>query len=250
MNEIKKLKKLRKKTFFSEKRRSKGSAILIAAAALFLIIGLVLFSMDFLGIKNRITGRAELDTSVLIIEVTQAYCDFTIESGWNLISIPCTADVTAVDEVFESVEDNIISIHGFTGDVQDTWLAYNPSLPAWVVQDLTDISRKGGYWINMQDQAQFSLNRSTATPNYIAVSPGWNLVGYPTLASEEINQALSTLQPNYNLTVIHMANETSDLWKEYSWDPSVSSDQDLIYADPYYGYWIYMTDSDTWVIDW
>ena len=216
------------------------------------LVGLILLSsifvikQNFSDIKNKITGAPQLDTSAIIIQINESRCSKDFEQGWNLISVPCVAKPTNVSQVFENISGDIISIFEYPS--KRVWRAYNPSLPEWVVQDLEKINRKRGYWLNMDNSAFFELNSSTATPNHINLKQGWNLIGYPTFEYRNISLALQTIDQNYEYIILF--NASSNEWQEFSWNTSMGLNQDLKEMVPYYGYWIFMEEGDTLVIDW
>ncbi len=220
-----------------------------STASIFVALVAACFILPPIFVNPSILGRViEMDTTAVIINVTSAQCNTTFEQGWNLISIPCVPKPAPMSEVFYSVNSDYISLHTYSGTGQDPWKAYNPSLPSWVIQDLSNIDRKAGYWINMNQSAHFVLFNDTATPNIMNLNPGWNLVGYPTLTARNISEALTDLYPNYHIVYIYNATDTD--WKEYAWNSSISNNPDLNASHPYYGYWIYMDTEDIWIIDW
>ncbi|MBN2422096.1 hypothetical protein JXB41_02625 [Candidatus Woesearchaeota archaeon] len=230
----------------------KKITLLIPVVIVILIVSsLFLFREGFILLKNKITGAAELDTYVLILILNESNCSAVFEQGWNLISVPCATTITGVTDVFYSVNSSLFSVHEYDPtDASDPWKAFNPALPSWVVQDLTEIDRKKGYWINMNYSSNFTLSSSTATPNYIELYRGWNLIGYPTLTPKNITETLQSIGTNYDIIYLYNASDPTDEWKEYTWNTSKTSDQDLNYTSPYYGYWINMLVDDTLLIDW
>ncbi|MFH0874696.1 MAG: hypothetical protein V1859_02075 [archaeon] len=217
--------------------------ILVIALSGFLLIT----NLKFL--KNRITGLAELSTSAIILQLSEAACEADFVSGWNLISIPCVPTPTNISEVLLNILPDIISVHEYYGIGADPWKAYNPSLPGWVVQDLTKLDRKKGYWMNMAANTHYYYNSSTATPNILSLANGWNLVGYPLISLKNISDAMLPINGSYDIIVLYNATDSADYWKEYTWNESRPSGQDLYNMTPYYGYWIYSYGSRTLMLD-
>ena len=73
----------------------------------------------------------------------------------------------------------------------------------------------------------------------IQLSVGWNLIGYNSLYSQPIADALSSISGNYSIVWAYNASDTTDHWKKY--DPGVPFGNDLINMEPGRGYWIMMT---------
>ncbi|MBD3203376.1 hypothetical protein GF327_03720 [Candidatus Woesearchaeota archaeon] len=225
--------------------------ILVFSVITFLLLFIfssLLFFDELKLINNRITGAAELDTAVIIINVSSAVCSSNFSQGYNLVSIPCVPKPAPVSEVLESVEENIVSIHHYVPSSADPWKTYNPELPSWAVQDLTEIDRKKSYWLNLDSNVTFQLNSSTASPNYIYTKQGWNMIGYPTLTPVEIGEALVSINQSYD--ILYSYNTLNNSWEEYTWNSSKSSEQNIINMTPYTGYWIKMLRNETLLIDW
>jgi hypothetical protein len=222
-----------------------------ADAAVIITIALLLYGFESIYSSPAITGYAtEMPTMAFILQLNETICNFTLQDGWNLVSIPCIPVSLAPSEIFSNINASLVSVHAyFAKDTGDPWKAYNPSLPSWVVQDLQLVNRKEGYWINVNRNVNYLLYNATATPNLIDLNPGWNLVGYPVMNPKEINDSLSSIYPYYSLVVIYNSSDSLDHWKEYSWNSTYSAINDLNYTFPYFGYWIHMNESAMWSIN-
>lgn len=218
---------------------------------LLILCGLIFFiSPEFTDIRNKLTGFQTINTTAIVLIPIPDECNTTYEAGWNLISVACTTQTnTSINYIMDSIDGEYQSIHSYAGDLSsDSWKVYNPNLPSWVVQDLSDIDRKQGYWIYMYNQSNYYLQADIITPNLISLSTGWNLVGYPSLTSQAIETSTSGLEPNFEYFYLYNATDTSDYYKQYTWNTSLPSPQDLNRTVPHYGYWVYMYSPDTWVI--
>jgi hypothetical protein len=212
---------------------------------LFIIVTLALFPNIDDKISNAITGREILQSQVWILDYNSGVCNITFVSGWNLVSIPCISENKGLD-VLDSLYNSYYSIHAYdSADSSDPWKSYNPELPGWVVQDLSVIDRRKGYWINMQGNDTFYHEGDFVTPNLVYLYQGWNLVGYPTFIPKASEEALTSVYPNY--VVVYAYNATLDEWKFYRYGYAGNT---LNYTVPYYGYWINMSASDNWNILW
>ncbi|MBN1503282.1 hypothetical protein JW930_07120 [Candidatus Woesearchaeota archaeon] len=225
---------------------TKRIGIILSALTVFLFLFYTIWALLNI-FQASITGfatTADVPTYLVILNVTSAQCNFTMEQGWNLVSIPCLPQNEPVDNVTTTINTSVLSIHSYTPGSADPWNAYNPSLPWWVVNDLVEFDRKKGYWINLNESAFFYLDRGTASPNVIGLSAGWNLVGYPTMTIRNINDSLANIYPNY--LIVYRYNTSADSWFEYN----ISAGGNLYNLSPYQGYWVQMNISDTWIIDW
>ncbi|MFH1641756.1 MAG: hypothetical protein ABIC04_02560 [Nanoarchaeota archaeon] len=220
--------------------RNKVSAKTKLIIALIALIGI----MYVLPIKEIIMDPTIWGAVVARVYITGTLtdhnCSGSYEKGWNLISIACIPTNTSVFNMFSSLENNYTSVHGYnTGDANDPWKTYNPSMPAWVVQDLEEISEENGYFINMNNKSAFYLNGTLLVPNTITYGKGWNLIGYPAQNSKGVVEALSTIQGSYS--VIFGYNSIN---KTYYFYNASFADGTLEYVIPGYGYWINMTIED------
>ena len=190
---------------------------------------------------NSITGAAL--TTVNISPLPPVPCNFTVESGWNLVSFYCisllesrqyvTDNITSLGYIFEYEESN----------PTDPWKSYNPSLDSVYVQDLDTMSRAKGYWLYMNSSENILVYGGLRLPTSINVVPGWNLVGYPTNETKGTFESFSSIYPNY--TEVRGYNWTTKTFQNFI-PPSSGG---LRNTTPYNGYWVNMTASGVWVVD-
>lgn len=223
------------------KRHSK--AIIIAAL---LSLFLAIFLMP--GKPYGATGASV--SKVMVFEIFRnKNCTASLPEGWNLASMPCNPNNYSIRSALSSIEGSYVSVHWYDPNDQiDRWKSYNPSLPSWVVQDLSNFSIQRGYWININTTASWSLAGNITLPNYILLYSGWNLAGYS--SNETKNVTLAVKGINESLRSIHMYNvsDTADPWKVYN--PSFPELSDLPMMLPYFGYWMNITTnaSVNWTI--
>lgn len=213
---------------------------------LILLIGLLTFlPIKEILTKPLITGFAVSKVYVSGEEINYS-CANILNADWNLFSMPCKSNDTAVEVVLSSISGLYDSIHRYdSNDNADHWKSYNPNLPSWIVNDLTNMDVKNGYWINMINQSNFYLNGTIETPNTISLVSGWNLMGFPTNVSRNITGALSSISGSY--TVLWLYNATDSTYYHFNATTQNGTFTDMI---PYYGYWINMTKNGIWFIDW
>ena len=209
---------------------------------------LVMLSVFTLLYQNEntipITGYAP--AGVFVFSSDFLVCDFTVNQGWSLISIPCFSTYHTVSSFINILGADFTSIHWYDpSDTSDQWKAYNPSIPAWVIQDLDRIEKEKGYWIDMPESRPFFYSGTKATPVGISIKRGWNLIGYPTNYSQLINETIP-----FNYTSVHKYNlsDTIDPWKVYYNPPNATND--LQYFDLYFGYWIKSNEELLWIVNW
>lgn len=222
----------------------------------FLFILIILLLILFLSIINKypkgITGFQIVGTRLIITSTVQSFCNLSLSQGWNLISFSCLGDDTNIKLFFNNatfINDSFKAIFSYdVNDVNDPWKSYNPYLPNWTIQDLSYISRRRGYWIYFENQSNLIINGSLKTPTLIYLKKGWNLLGYPSLTNKPINETYDRLKPDYDY--IYMYNSSNNEWKQYTWNTSKPSLQNLNYTIINFGYWIYiLNDSSIIILD-
>lgn len=168
--------------------------------------------------------------------------DRNLVSGWNLISLPVTLTNTSPSVAFDSLSGNYGDVFAYDAcDTEDHWKLYNPTVPPQL-NDLTQVNVSQGYWVNMTVSDTLSLSGTYPLATSISLCPGWNLIGYPSLAVQPVATALTSIAGKYTLVRKYQASDLSDPWKSYS--PSVPPDlNDLENLEPGYGYWIYVTEA-------
>ncbi len=228
---------------------SKKLGLILSVLTVLIVFSYIYLAFGDFFFQEGITGFQIMGSRLVIISRNESICDMTLESGWNLVSFPCIFHDTDVDLFLTGLNNSYQSIRYYTPvDVSDPWKSYNPHLPNWTIQEIKEVSRKEGYWIYVDEITEVYINNSLASPTLTYLSPGWNLIGYPSKVEKGINETFDTLIPNFDYVYLYNASDPLDKWREYTWNSSLPSEQDLNYTVYYYGYWIYMINPDTFVI--
>jgi hypothetical protein len=159
-----------------------------------------------------------------------------LSSGWNLISLPAQPANTAIASV----------LSGIAGSYEVVWAYPNQ---AWQVYDpndiqgstLTTMQAGTGYWIKMTAAQTLSLSGSFPSSS-LALSSGWNLVGYNGTSCAAPSTSLSTLGSALQLSWGYPGG----VWQYY--DPLNSGSSTLTQLCPGAGYWIEVTGAPTWTL--
>jgi hypothetical protein len=206
------------------------------------------FGIPFL--DSGITGHQVMSTRLVIIAKEESFCNITLQPGWNLVSFPCLSENLGLNDFFGVYNKSYDNLRTYVAsDAQDPWKSYNPTLPPWTVQDLTSVSREGGYWIYLENKTNYYINSTLIIPSIISLQPGWNLIGYPSKTERPINDTFDQMIPNYDYVYLYNASDDLDKWKEHTWNNSLVSNQDLNYSVLYYGYWVYMLEPDELIVN-
>jgi len=213
--------------------------IYLLSATLILLVILILIWPNLTKPTGLATSRA------FVYWINPANCSIPLEEGWNLFSTPCYTREKTVSQMLEDIDGLYSSVHVYVAsDSLDPWKAYNPSLPNWVVQDLATIDETHGYWINMRLADDLDIIGQKLPIYTILMEPGWNSVGYPSFTIRAVNRSLSDLYPYWRIT--EYFNATDDTYRIF-----YNSTQSGTFSNisPYFGYWIYMTNSGTWEVN-
>ena len=151
--------------------------------------------------------------------------------GWNLISLPLTADDMTVSSVFSSVAGKYDAIY-----------SYDATTHSWVALGDDDTVENGvGYFINMTESGTWTYQGSAYTTMSISLEPGLNMVGWLN-CSKPIDDALSSIEGNYR----YVARWNSTAHKFEVYVPGAPSGfNDFNTMERGEGYFISMKTSDT-----
>ena len=171
----------------------------------------------------------------------------TLLPGWNLVSFHLQPVSTAITDVLAGLSDQY--------DLVYTW---NAPSQAWLKHDnipmssdsLTTLDETMGFWIHITTTAQMlgvAGRLPTTTPiSLSAADAGWNLIGYPSVATRNLPEALSEhgVGEDFTLVYAYRAIDTADPWKLYDHNAPVWSN-DLSALAPDGGYWVQVTVTHT-----
>ncbi|UCE73938.1 MAG: exo-alpha-sialidase, partial [Methanomassiliicoccales archaeon] len=157
-----------------------------------------------------------------------------LNMDWNLISLPLAQNDTKISEVLKSIDGSYDMIQWY--DAKDGIWRTSPS-------SLTDINRTMGIWIHMKNKCNLSVVGAVPESTDIALYEGWNLVGYPSLKTRNLNDALSGI---YWYAMQHFdAFDINDHWK-HNCTAKPEWMNDLKEMRPGGGYWVFVTINETW----
>ena len=157
-----------------------------------------------------------------------------VNSNWNLISVSNGYGVTSIEDALAPIMDYVISVWAYD---DGSWLVYDPVNPDF--SDLLEVEPGQGMWVNMSDNAELIIPGESPV-NGVDLSEGWNLVGFSSPASQNITDAISSIDGD----VVSVWAYQNGEWRIY--DPQDSVSSDLTTLDPGYGYWINMNVPSVW----
>jgi parallel beta-helix repeat protein len=182
-------------------------------------------------------------SKVVIIRFNLTYIDFPVIEGWNLISLPLIQLSEFVVDVFDLNEGEYDAVQKYiANDLADPWKDYHTGQVRTGGNDLDSVNHLNGIWIHIIKPGGTTLRIIGHTINAtqeIQLYKGWNLVGYPSLASYNRTNALN----NLNFTT-----EIDSIWTYYSatkeWKELGESD----FFEVGQGYWIHSKVEKLWKV--
>jgi hypothetical protein len=98
-----------------------------------------------------------------------------------------------------------------------------------------------GFWIYMDSQEILNVKGYIPLNINISLYTGWNFVGYPSLDTNDLAFALSSIAGKYDAVYHFNATDSLDPWKS-------DINGDLNFMRPGEGYWIHVTEDCIWLL--
>jgi parallel beta-helix repeat protein len=162
--------------------------------------------------------------------------------GWNLISIPHIQSSSDLDSIFKSIKGAYDAVQFYNStDINDLW-KHNHILKDDVFDDLWELDHKKGIWIHVTKPGgvlfEYFGNKPTVNQN-IKLYPGWNLVGYPSLAKYNRTLGLNNIEFGQDINAIQWFDGKTKTWH------NLDSNDVFIRGR---GYWIHSNSEITWEV--
>ena len=168
-------------------------------------------------------------------------------SGYNLVSLPINPTDTSLPSALNSIQGKYKIVWGYKANENPQWKSYNPSLPDFF-NNLKNMTPAYGYWVFINSTpATLSIAGKYVNPATFQnqLYEGYNLVGMPFIESKDygLPNILNSILSHFKIVWGYKANENPQ-WKSYN--PSLPDFfNNLKNASPYYGYWIFINQTDT-----
>ena len=150
-----------------------------------------------------------------------------LSPGWNLISLPLRPQPAATPSVLSSVDGGYDIVYGWDASAASY-------LPFFGVDgNLGHLGEIMGFWIRIRDEATLSVVGEAPGPVQIPLVEGWNLIGYPWRTPLPPQEALASIDGDYD--IVYAWNPSSGSWLSYA--PGLGH-ATLEQMGPGHGYWI------------
>ncbi|UCF08382.1 MAG: right-handed parallel beta-helix repeat-containing protein, partial [Thermoplasmata archaeon] len=162
--------------------------------------------------------------------------------GWNLISLPFVQSDTDLGAVLSSISGSYQAVQWYDANTPDDQWKHNRTTKPPHLNDLHSLDHLIGFWIFITEPGGVLFEYFGAQPvvnQPIALYPGWNLVGFPSLSNKNRTAALN------NLT---FGVEVDSVWTH---DPAAKKWEEIGPLDSFElcrGYWIHATQECVWEV--
>jgi hypothetical protein len=166
----------------------------------------------------------------------------TLETGWNLISLPTIQTDNLISSVLASIEGEYDALNFYdASDLSDPWKHFHSDKPD-SLNDLTELDQTQGIWIRVTEPTGSTLVFNGDFPTLektITLHTGWNLVGYPSVSDHGRDEGLGNLEFGTHIDSIESYNAEAQQWEEMG--PADNFEMGK-------GYWIHATSQCDWEV--
>lgn len=180
--------------------------------------------------KRRVLKLALVMLLSLAASLCYAGVPITLNTGWNLISLPeqmLCDDITVITECIATDCKAVWTIE------EGEWLAYFPGHHE--LSDLTSMKAGKAYWIEMNAEAVLYIDGPDAA-SCVSLTPGWNFIGCNAAAPREI----ADIFDEYSQSIISIWSYVDGEWKAYL--PQTPGLSDFSELQPGKGYWVNVSE--------
>ncbi|UCE39243.1 MAG: right-handed parallel beta-helix repeat-containing protein [Thermoplasmata archaeon] len=139
-----------------------------------------------------------------------------LKQGWNLISLPLIQEEQNLTKVLKSIDGLYDAVQWYNiTDNKDQWKHYKINKPYG--NDLFELNEKMGFWVHITQPGDtiFFYNGTRLIDNQnIALHPGWNMVGYPSLNNRDRTAALNNIDFPSDVNAIWTYDSARQRWEK------------------------------------
>jgi hypothetical protein len=161
--------------------------------------------------------------------------------GWNLVSLPLEIADNNLESVLQSIDGQYDAVQFYdASDSNDPWKHYHISKPIHL-NDLSLINKTMGFWVHITNSDGVNLTipgmKLSGIQN-ITLNKGWNLVGFPSTASQTLATATSNLIEPVHVMVMNKSRGYPHF--------TVVNENDFM--EPKTGYWLLSPIKQVWTL--
>jgi len=171
--------------------------------------------------------------------------------GWNMISIPPYLQDVSVEGTLASIAGQYDAVQAYYADdpTGDPWKHYRPGKPFG--NDLLWLDQMHGLWIHMKNDAVLIPGHKDPTLDAlfsgtsVVLRAGWNFVGYPSIPTRLIDDALIDAFRNpLTYDIVQTYDAITGQWLSYD-----GSSGSLTKMEMGKGYWIHVPAFTVWQVE-
>jgi hypothetical protein len=168
--------------------------------------------------------------------------EFGLKAGWNMVSFQIEPGVTDIETVLGPIMNKVNVIWAYDASI---WFRYDKNNPFPWLNDpyLKEMHSLIGYWLLMDNDASLMVNGTFAT-NPIQLHTGWNLVGYRSIETVELMDAIGPILDKLNS--IWTYDTAEDKWLRYDRNNPFPWLNDMKYIEPGRAYWLDVSEECEW----
>ena len=195
-------------------------------------------------VEMSFASREHAQPAQLVLEYgvgsRQIEYELKLYKGLNMVSLPILPAEPSIGAVLAEGAGKVVHVWAYdASDANNPWRLYELGMVA--SNGLQRFALEQGYWIEMSEDASVIVRGVERLGGTIPLRAGWNLIGYPSLTSQEIESALRTIAAQVEQVWHYDPRDVADPWKRYS--PSQPAwANDLTRLAPGEGYWIRTTE--------
>ena len=136
-----------------------------------------------------------VDNDDIVIYVNEGQYELILSEGWNLVSLP-KIENTSINEVIKLFGnfERIVALKNGEWYAYDTVYSQN--------SNLNELSEAEGFWIKMNEETNISIENESAGYVTFNLTKGWNLIGYPSLEVQYVNDLFQDVIEDIELLYI------------------------------------------------
>ncbi len=156
--------------------------------------------------------------------------DINFQQGWNLVSLPWLSSPTDINTALNGVDWSRAMVYQ-----NGHWYTYNKDRDAKFNTGFPMVDNTMGIWVYANQGYTLTGPGDDIGSTTITLHPGWNLVGYPSGTSRSMSDVMNGIA--YDHIQAFDGSSIFDLGGSDMMTPGA-------------GYWIYVTSTQDWTVQW